>query len=109
MSAMICSLLFLCFFLQANAFLKEKSRREVRTGLLVSSLLNLGLLIIFAAGAQKLADKSTTSAIENVVLGIPKIYIYLYIAMARIIQYVKLQIRYQWDYAFMIQMVRFSL
>ena len=85
MSAMICSLLFLCFFLQANAFLKEKSRREVRTGLLVSSLLNLGLLIIFAAGVQKLADKSTTSAIENVVLGIPKIYIFLYIAMASVV------------------------
>lgn len=26
MSAMICSLLFLCFFLQANAFLKEKEQ-----------------------------------------------------------------------------------
>ena len=85
MSAMIGSLLFLCFFLQANAFLKEKSRREVRTGLLVSSLLNLGLLIIFAAGVQKLADKGTTSAIENVVLGIPKIYIFLYIAMASVV------------------------
>ena len=44
MSAMICSLLFLCFFLQANAFLKEKSRREVRTGLFSQQFIESGIV-----------------------------------------------------------------
>lgn len=82
MSAVICSLLFLCFFFQAGAFVIEKKRRKVRTGLFISSLLDLGVLIVFTEGTRNLIDRMPVSVIDSVILGIPRVYILLYIAVA---------------------------
>lgn len=82
MSTVICSFLFICFFLQAGAFVADNSGKRTKMIWFGSSLFNLILLTVFAEGMRKLVLGRALSVSERAVINIPAVFLGLYIVAA---------------------------